>query len=196
MDQLTLFGTAEPAPDKPRRKRGESAPVPDGAAMEMFSAREIAQFGVNAKPQISLSPNMPLPLMMQDPRSDAEREADRLQAERDAMLPLPLPDNTSKGKNAMNENQYNGWTNYPTWAINLWAENDSANFAMIEELVAEANAQQDREPRFYLADRARAIYEDEAYDALGTASEMTDILIWALQVVNWDELAAHWIAYA
>lgn len=47
---------------------------------EMFSQREIAQFGVNPRPLMPLSPNTKLLLIPEDPRSDEEIEADRHRA--------------------------------------------------------------------------------------------------------------------
>lgn len=46
---------------------------------EMFSQREIAQFGVNPNPLMPLSPNTRLLLIPEDPRTDEEIEQDRQQ---------------------------------------------------------------------------------------------------------------------
>ena len=40
--------------------------------VEMFSQRELAQFGVNAHPLLPLSPNTKLLLIAEDPRSEEE----------------------------------------------------------------------------------------------------------------------------
>lgn len=45
--------------------------------MEMFSQRDIAQFGVNPRPLLPLSPHTKLGLMFEDPRTDEEIERDR-----------------------------------------------------------------------------------------------------------------------
>jgi hypothetical protein len=51
--------------------------------MEMFSQRDIAQFGVKARPLLPISPNTKLGLIFEDPRteeqieSDIQREAER-----------------------------------------------------------------------------------------------------------------------
>lgn len=46
---------------------------------EMFSQREIAQFGVNAHPLLPLSENTRLGLIFEDPRTEEEKERDRQQ---------------------------------------------------------------------------------------------------------------------
>lgn len=48
--------------------------------IEMFSQREIAQFGVNAHPLLPLSPNTKLLLIPEDPRTEEEITRDREQA--------------------------------------------------------------------------------------------------------------------
>lgn len=44
---------------------------------ELFSQREMAQFGVNPRPQIPLSPHTTLVLIGEDPRTPEEKERDR-----------------------------------------------------------------------------------------------------------------------
>ena len=56
---------------------------------EMFSQRELAQFGVEAKPQIPLSPKTRIELALQDMRSEEEREAARQQEIEDRSYRLP-----------------------------------------------------------------------------------------------------------
>ena len=42
---------------------------------EMFSQREMAQFGVNPRPQLPLSPKTHIELMMEDHRTEEEKAA-------------------------------------------------------------------------------------------------------------------------
>ena len=48
--------------------------------MELFAAREVAQFGINPRPLIDLSPTTRLTLWREDPRSEEEIERDRQRA--------------------------------------------------------------------------------------------------------------------
>jgi hypothetical protein len=61
---------------------------------EMFSQREIAQFGVNPRPLMPLSPNTKLLLIPEDPRSEEEVAADRQRAAEEQtfqLFPEPEP---------------------------------------------------------------------------------------------------------
>ena len=44
---------------------------------EMFSQRELAQFGVKAHPRMSITPQTRVELIREDPRSEEEKEAGR-----------------------------------------------------------------------------------------------------------------------
>lgn len=48
--------------------------------IEMFSQRDVAQFGVNAHPLLPLSPNTKLGLIFEDPRTGEQIEQDRQRA--------------------------------------------------------------------------------------------------------------------
>jgi hypothetical protein len=48
--------------------------------LEMFSARQVAQFGVNPRPLIEISPTTKLTLVQEDPRTEEEIERDRRRA--------------------------------------------------------------------------------------------------------------------
>jgi len=77
--------------------------------------------------------------------------------------------------------EYNGWTNYPTWAVHLWLTNEEPLYHQSRELVAEGED-------YEAAGRLKEFVTD--YDPLGsTPSMFTDILGWAVEQVNWLEVA-------
>ena len=84
---------------------------------------------------------------------------------------------------------YNGWSNYPTWAVNLWLGNDEILYNETVEM-AEAYAGMDR-PKIELADRLKQWVRDELAPDLG-ASFAADLLGYALDEVDWLEIAEHW----
>lgn len=84
---------------------------------------------------------------------------------------------------------YNGWSNYPTWAVNLWLGNDEVLYNEVVEM-AEAYAGMDR-PRIEFADSLKSWVVDNLAPDLG-ASFSADLLGWAFDHVNWKEIADHW----
>ena len=55
---------------------------------ELFSAREVAQFGVRARPQIPLAPGTSLVLVSEDPRTPEEKERDAQRAAEERTEPM------------------------------------------------------------------------------------------------------------
>lgn len=67
--------------------------------MEMFSPREVAQFGVNAHPLLPLSEHTKLGLIFEDPRTEEEKEQDRQRAAEERtyqMFEEPAPDDQAQ----------------------------------------------------------------------------------------------------
>ena len=79
-------------------------------------------------------------------------------------------------------NKYNGWTNYETWNVNLWLNNDQGTYDFIVEL-----AKQYADDAPMLA-QALESFVDELQPEL-EASMFSDILNAAMREVNWQEIA-------
>lgn len=93
----------------------------------------------------------------------------------------------------MEGGDYNGWSNYPTWAVALWIGNEEPSYWHVSEL-AESWAEESREDGGILADLAFRIFAYVADSAsiapvLGQASLATDLLNSVLAAVNWQEIA-------
>ncbi len=108
----------------------------------------------------------------------------------------------------MGEDQnYNGWKNYPTWAVNLWLSNDEVLYheatVRVVDALADADGHsnvpsiwtQEQANRFAVADDLRSWVRDEVAPDLG-ASFASDLLGWALDHVDWEEIADSWIESA
>lgn len=99
---------------------------------------------------------------------------------------------------------YNGWKNYPTWAVNLWLANDEGLYRATLEMATEAVESApddsnvpaiwsaDEAARFRLADTLKDWVRDELAPDLG-ASFSADLLGYAFDLVDWEEIAASWI---
>ena len=93
---------------------------------------------------------------------------------------------------------YNGWTNYETWCVKLWMDNEEGSYrggrAMAQDAYdsAEADKTFTRKERaaLDLADTLKSEYE-EANPLGSDASVWSDLLSAALSEVNWMEIATN-----
>ena len=101
----------------------------------------------------------------------------------------------------MSDETYNGWKNYPTWAVNLWLSNDEGLYneaRRIAVIIREQAPQDDNvlagiwtaeeTARFRLADHVKQWVRDDLAPDLG-ASFAADLLGYALDQVDWEEIA-------
>lgn len=104
--QFDMF-TGEPVDNRTRKQKKQDKERGQPKQTEMFSQREIAQFGVNPRPLLPLSPNTKLLLIPEDPRTDEEIEQDRQRAAQKQtyqMFAEPAPINeTDQPENAAPE---------------------------------------------------------------------------------------------
>ena len=105
---------------------------------------------------------------------------------------------------------YNGWKNYPTWCVNLWLSNDEELYRATLELIGDtlvgiANDDNvsseiwtvEQASRYRVADALKLWVRDElAPDAYEGASFVADLVGWALDHVDWSEIADAWIETA
>jgi len=90
----------------------------------------------------------------------------------------------------MSDETYNGWKNYPTWAVNLWLSNDEGLYHEISELVEIARSEEN--PRYAAGQEIKILVVDELAPDLG-ASFAADLLGYALDSVDWFEIADAWL---
>ncbi len=108
----------------------------------------------------------------------------------------------------MKDKNYNGWTNYETWAVNLWINNDhGSQTSWLEQARAHfenaADCESVREglwsrrsaARSKLADQIKDEFE-EGSPLVEEASVYSDLLTAALGEVDWHELAEHLLSEA
>ena len=98
--QIDLF-TGEPVDARTRTQKQTEKERDKPQQIELFAQREIAQFGVRANPHLPLSEHTRLVLIREDPRTEAEKEYDRLrEAERltDKLFPESPPTLEASGE--------------------------------------------------------------------------------------------------
>ena len=76
--QVDMF-SGELVDTRTRKQKKREAELKKPTQTEMFSQRELAQFGVRANPQIPISPKTRIELALQDMRSKEDKEAARQQ---------------------------------------------------------------------------------------------------------------------
>jgi hypothetical protein len=94
--------------------------------------------------------------------------------------------------------KYNGWTNYETWCVNLWIDNDGTAEPYRElALCAVANTANEQCPDGAairtLAEQIKEEFETGRDETCETPGVYGDLLGAALSSVNWSEIARHYI---
>jgi hypothetical protein len=83
----------------------------------------------------------------------------------------------------MERKEYNGWTNYETWLVNLWITNDEGIYQSTLDMVADNSADHDA------ADAIKNFVEELNPLNNTEASLYTDLVNAAISEVNWHEIA-------
>jgi len=85
----------------------------------------------------------------------------------------------------MNTKEYNGWTNYETWLVNLWLGESEWSQDCIAEMVKSSASISE------VSDKIKDYVYDTEVDT-DTCCLASDLLNGALSEVNWYELAEAW----
>lgn len=100
----------------------------------------------------------------------------------------------------MRDREYNGWTNYETWLVNLWMDNEEGSQAFFIERAEEIYGEAAEKPHFTRAEVAAQRFADwlkewheDNRPEMPTCGVFYDLLSGALSEVNWDEIAKHYI---
>ena len=96
----------------------------------------------------------------------------------------------------MTRNEHNGWTNYETWCVNLWIDNEQGSQEQAAEMAREAlqdaiDRDDDKaEAVSTLAQRLEEMHDECRPEVSGV---FVDLLNAALSEVNWREIAQHYV---
>jgi hypothetical protein len=98
-----------------------------------------------------------------------------------------------------NDETHNGWSNYETWVVNLWIDNDQGSQEFWRENATEAYFNAEADKTFNKEERAaldlmetlKTVFEEN--NPLSAPDLYTNLLNSALSQVNWHEIAKHLI---
>jgi hypothetical protein len=82
----------------------------------------------------------------------------------------------------MNRVEYNGWTNYETWAVHLWMDNEESSQKYWHSISKNCDT------AWELAEKLKDEHLDTIADA-GLVGFMADLIHAAFSEVNWLEIA-------
>ena len=95
------------------------------------------------------------------------------------------------------DSKYNGWTNYETWAVNLWLTNEEGSYNYWQQEARETFDQVDLSEHTYSSRQDAAKYalsermKDDITENIpdGVNGMYADLLGAAISEVNWSEIA-------
>lgn len=89
----------------------------------------------------------------------------------------------------MNQDTYNGWTNWETWLTNLWLSDDEDTWSQWANASRIAlQSQSVDEARYDVSKQLKESFSQQVPEQSGL---FTDFIIRALREVNWEEIASH-----
>jgi hypothetical protein len=99
---------------------------------------------------------------------------------------------------------YNGYPNRPTWMVALWLDNERASYKDVQGVVADMLAEGERDADWSQLETSTAydlavwlkVYVENQIEPLYEAGMASDLLGWALGLVDWRHLAENYIAKA
>jgi hypothetical protein len=87
---------------------------------------------------------------------------------------------------------YNGWTNYETWVVNLWIDNDEYLYNDRLDLVREGKFRNEMHCGEAIRDWLREVLEDTGkWPQTGLVADLFGA---AWEAVNWTEIGEHSMA--
>jgi hypothetical protein len=91
----------------------------------------------------------------------------------------------------MEHKEYNGWTNYETWVVKLWIDNEEGSYNYWREIAGEAAVSCTKLQAIRnVADALKEQHEEDAPEVQGV---FADLISAAMSEVNWYEIAENMV---
>lgn len=100
--------------------------------------------------------------------------------------------------------KYNGWSNYPTWNVKLWIDNEEGIYYDIIEIAQSEWGKAEADDHFTREEIAtiglsKALqewmngYKEVVFNVNAQFGMLFDLLDWAIEMVDWHEIAKAYI---
>jgi hypothetical protein len=92
------------------------------------------------------------------------------------------------------DQKYNGWSNYPSWNVKLWLDNDEFHYRSLAEVIPTIGDEDTDYGFGHVRERVHIIreyvqgYVDDNFET-PEVGMLADLYGWALAQVNWHEIA-------
>ena len=90
-------------------------------------------------------------------------------------------------KQFQNLPEYNGYTNKPTWLVELWIDNEQESYYLWYKRAEQIKEEEGASAAYVLENEMKDHFEQ--WQPLEGATVYSDLLGWALAYVNWREIA-------
>ena len=88
----------------------------------------------------------------------------------------------------MTDNTYNGWTNWETWIVNVWMDNDQKLYEYYGNVAREEVSKDKKSATYILSIALREQFDEWTPEIEGL---YLDLLNGAMREINWHEIAGH-----
>lgn len=94
----------------------------------------------------------------------------------------------------MTRKEYNGWTNYETWAVALWLDNEEGSQRYWQEQAEDLMRSNDNEKDTATSELACMLEEHhQEANPVPDGTVFSDLMSAALSEVDWFEIAEHYV---